>query len=330
MTIKRRIKLGILGAGEMAARHIGAVAGSEVVKIVGVSGAGDKSLKRISDSFGLQVFEDKRELYEVCDAVDICLPTFLHEEAVVEAAVAGKHVLCEKPVALNMAVAAEMIKVCDEAGVLFMVAHCLRFWPEYVFLKEIVDKRKYGEAVSFTAWRFGGMPGRASENWLLDESKSGGPAIDLQIHDTDMVLHLFGMPESVRAMEKRVKNISSVSAEYIFSGGPVVRAEAGWFFEEGYSFRQGYRAVFEEAVIEFHSDRERPVAVFREGEVPYYPVFPVENAYRNEIEYFGNCVKTGAEPKLSSARDGANALSIAIAVCQAATSGMPVSPSGIF
>lgn len=321
MSARDKVKLGILGAGEMAARHIDAVAASSDIEIVGVSWAGESGLRRISESRGVRAYSDPTELLNICDAVDVCLPTFLHEEAVLQCAAAGKHVLCEKPLALTPHSAKKMIDACDETGIIFMAAHCLRFWPEYVFLIEAADEKRFGAPVSFTAWRFGGMPGWASGAWLLDVEKSGGPALDLQIHDIDIAQRLFGMPGAVNATEMKKESIMAVSTALNYKDGPVVRCDAGWYFKDGYKFRQGYRAAFEGGIIEFHSDRENGLVVFQDGEKPLCPEIVAESAYRSELEYFCGCVRDGEGPARSSAADGAKAVAIAAAAIESAADG---------
>jgi len=318
-----KIRLAILGAGEMARQHIESIKGSDLVEVAGVSGAGSASIERIAAAYGVAVYDNNAELVDTADAVDVCLPTFMHRKAVIAAAGAGKHVLCEKPIALTLEEARGMIEASCNAGVCFMVAHCLRFWPEYVFLKELVDSGKYGRIVSLTAWRHGGFPLRASRSWLPDPEKSGGPVIDLHIHDADMVRYVIGPPAGVSAREARSEWVWAAAVDYEYPGGPSVRAEAGWYLEKGYPFRQGYRAVFEDAVVEFHSDSPRPVIVYTE-EGPEEQELPVADAYRDELEYFAGCVLDGRDPGRSSAGEAAEALRLVLSARESAISGKRV------
>jgi len=309
----------------MARKHLASLARVPDARAAGVSGARRESLEKIRSEFGVEVFRDREELFERCDAVDICLPTFLHCEAAAAAAAAGRHVLCEKPLAMSVAEAEEIIRACGEAGVLLMTAHCLRFWPEYMFLEESAGGGEHGALLELSCRRFGGFPGWASGGWLGDAEKSGGPAVDLHIHDADFIAHVAGLPAAVRSGEVRTENVWSVFSEFVYEDGPRARAEAGWFLKEGYTFRQGYRAVFESAVIEFSSDRaEAPLVIYREGAVPELPVPPPGDAYVRQLEYFTDCVLSGRWPERSDGRAGLEALRLALAARESARLGEPV------
>ena len=306
--MKKRMRLGIFGAGMMARAHLEALRGVNEAEAVGVSWAGAKSLKRISAEFGVPAFSDSGELLARADAVSVCLPTFLHEEAAVMAAAAGRDVLCEKPLALEEAAAIRMIKACRRAGVRLMTAHCLRFWPEYVFLKKAVESGVFGAALEFHGSRFSAAPGWSSGNWLLEDSLSGGPAIDLHIHDADMILHLFGPPESARSRLVSALGAKSVHTEFAYSNGPVARADAGWFFGS-YPFRMGYRAVFERAVVEYDSAAEKTLKIWTPaGGPPRAPKLTKTDGYREQIRYFARCASKGCEPEMSDGQAGLDAL----------------------
>jgi hypothetical protein len=117
------------------------------------------------------------------DVVDICLPTFLHARYAIEALQAGRHVLCEKPMALTVEQADQMIAAAQRVDRLLMVAQCIRFWPEYTFLRQQVCAETYGKLLSLNMYRMGGRPQWSWENWFLDVERSGGTILDLHIHD---------------------------------------------------------------------------------------------------------------------------------------------------
>lgn len=322
--MRNKIKIGILGAGSMARTHLEALRTIDGAKVVGVSGARPESLGRIEREFGVNTFDDRDALLERVDAVDICLPTFLHEEAARAAAAAKVHALCEKPIALEPVAARRMIRACDKAGVILMVAHCLRFWPEYRFLKDAADDGRFGTPLSFEGWRYNCMPARSSGDWLLDDEKSGGPAIDLHIHDTDMIRFLFGNPAAVRATEIKTELIRSISSEFSYNGGPLARAEAGWFFSETYKFHMGYRAVFGKAVVEYHSQLSPAIKVTEPGKEEWHPELEPEKGYRGELYYFVECVRNRREPSLGSAKDALESLALVCAARRAAAAGRAV------
>ncbi len=163
------------------------------------------------------------------EVVDVCLPTDLHAEVAVAALEAGKHVLCEKPMALTVEDCDRMIAAAKASGRFLMVAHCIRFWPEYVALKEMVDSGKYGKVTSALFRRLSGLPKWSP--WFPEPALSGGAILDLHIHDVDYIQHLLGMPKRVVAGGVEDEHgIGQVMTRYCYDGGEAVYAEGGWYY----------------------------------------------------------------------------------------------------
>jgi predicted dehydrogenase len=317
----KKIRIGIFGAGAMARKHLESYGGMKNAAIAGVSGARPESLRKLESDFGVKPYNNPGDLLCGIDAADICLPTFLHESAALAAVEAGVSVLCEKPIALDTRAARKMVSAAEKRGAILMIAHCLRFWPEYVMLHDAVKSGRCGRPLSFHGWRYNCLPGRSSRNWLLDDNKSGGPAVDLHIHDADMIHFLFGRPEKVRASEITTGLVRSVGSEFIYPGGFTASADAGWYFPKTYPFSMGYRAVFEKAVFEYHSINPRPLVVHRPGKEPLYPELKKTDGYREELRYFVKCVSERCKPCLSSAEDALVSLRMVLAAKCSAASG---------
>ncbi len=100
------------------------------------------------------------------EMIDICTPTFLHREMAVEALKAGKHVLCEKPMALTVEHCDEMIAASRSAPGKFMIAQCIRFWPEYVYLRQAVETKRYGALKAIHFRRQTSVPHYSLNEWL--------------------------------------------------------------------------------------------------------------------------------------------------------------------
>ena len=190
------------------------------------------------------------------DLVDVCLPTGMHEEVTRAAAAAGKHVFVEKPIAPDLKAADRMVKACEKAGVLLMVGHVLPFFPEFRYLHESADKKKYGKlrAAHFTrvicppAW----------SDHMEDFAAVGGWGVDLHVHDAHFVSLLCGVPKKVYSRGVlRDGLIEHVQTEYLFaerpdgSTGPPVGSVAGGIAAKGHDFRHGFEAHFEKASIVF-------------------------------------------------------------------------------
>ena len=128
------------------------------------------------------------------DLVDICLPTRLHTATAVQALEAGKHVLVEKPITLDLKEADRIIAAARRAGRQVMVAHVLRFFPEFLLLRQVIDRGEYGRVLSA---RFTRVIARPAWSGGGDAYRDETLMAELHIHDTDYIQYLFGMPRSV-------------------------------------------------------------------------------------------------------------------------------------
>ncbi len=231
------------------------------------------------------------------DVVDICLPTYLHAQYTVAALEAGFHVLCEKPMALNVAEADRMLAAGQATGRFLMIAHCLRFWPEYQFLRDRVQDGRYGPLRSLNMWRFGGRPSWSARNWFLDPALSGGMMLDLHIHDVDYVNALFGAPERIWGTARAFAASQSpdvIHAIFTYPDGPQIHMHAGWSAAQ-VPFQAGFEAWFERAFVVYN---EGTLEVFDSLEKVQkkVPDYEPGDAYLNEITYFLRCVEEASPP----------------------------------
>ncbi len=202
------------------------------------------------------------------DVLDLCLPTYLHAEFTIRGLEAGKHVICEKPMAMNTEEAKRMIAASEKSGRRLMIAHCIRFWPEYEILTELVQSKRLGKLLSLNLTRYGAFPTWSWEGWLEDENKSGGGALDMHIHDTDYALYLLGEPDDIRSRG----TVDAKGASHAFTtmtfGDVVVQAEGGWNLPSSAPFKMAFRAVFERGLANFDGG---PLTVYEEGKEPVVP-----------------------------------------------------------
>lgn len=296
------VKVGIIGAGFMGGMHASVYSQLPDVKIVGIADVRGEKAKSLAAKVKSIPYYDAQQLLdrEDINTIDICLPTYLHKEYVIKAAQAGKDVFCEKPIAMSVADANEMIEACTKNRVRLMVGHVIRFWNEYRFLKELYDSKKYGELKSISLRRLSPLPGWAWENWLLDETKSGGAVIDLHIHDIDFLLYLTGQkPKTICAKTtKDDRMYDHIFSTFTFEDGLVAAVEGGWNFPDTFPFEMSYTAEFEKATADFNPKNTPALIVYeRSGKVDK-PVFDkIESAgsegnisdlggYFYELRYF--------------------------------------------
>jgi predicted dehydrogenase len=235
------------------------------------------------------------------DMIDICLPSFLHAEFTVKALRAGRHVLCEKPMALTVKDADRMIAASHQMGKKLMIAQCIRFWPEYRFLKQLMLSGQYGRLLSLNLGRIGGRPVNWGwENWFLDPARSGGSLYDLHIHDVDFVNSLLGTPDTVQATGRRITAESAcevIHSLFGYANGAQVSIHAGWS-EVQIPFKAWYEAWFEKGFVRLDPDKNPSIQIF--DHVETIQEKPAEytrgDAYLNEIQYFINCIEQDKEP----------------------------------
>ena len=256
------------------------------------------------------------------DMVDVCLPTYLHEQSVVATADAGKHVLCEKPVALTIAEVNRMIEAVDRAGVKSMVAQVIRFWPQYSAIKDLLDQGELGRPFMAHAARLGRVP--ALRSWYGDPTLSGGALLDLHIHDLDYLFHLFGKPKSVYALglsaENGAWNQVLTSLDY---GDKKATAEASFFMPDCFPFTMTLRLLGENGYVEYLCQGEQSdLSVPAKNELVVYPCgkparhlrdCPGKEAYLAEIEYFVNCLEQDRAPELATLSQARTVLEMAMA-----------------
>ncbi len=262
------------------------------------------------------------------DAISLTLPTPLHVPLTIKALQAGVSVLCEKPMALNAAECDKMLKAANRApeGTKLMVAHCLRFWPSYVYLKKLVDSKKYGKVIAASFRRFSAPPGwQKGTNWFADESKSGGMALDLHIHDTDMVNFLFGMPKAVTSSAAYDKNGAMQYISTLYDvGGPAVTAEGSWCMTPTMGFEASYVVTFEKAVVILDGKREKPLCVYPAKGEAFVPALQEGEGYEYEIKWFLDSLKGKKVPPVITAEESRDSVRIVDAEKRSAKSGKTV------
>ena len=193
------IRLAIAGMGFIGQTHYAASRKVPDASVVAVCTSRPDVARQQSDP-DVRLYQNYREMLADSrpDAVLVCVPTFLHEQYVTEALAQGCHVLCEKPFALNARTAEKIVEARDRAGVALMVAQVLRFWPQYVAIKQMVDQDKLGPVNALRAYRLAPYP--AWGEWFRDPTKSGGSLLDVQVHDVDFVYWLMGLPLEVQTV----------------------------------------------------------------------------------------------------------------------------------
>ncbi|GAA4439736.1 Gfo/Idh/MocA family oxidoreductase [Bremerella cremea] len=259
------IKVGIVGVGFMSWIHYLAYQKVRGMKVISFCSRDPKKQqgdwRGIKGNFGPageQIDVSKMAVYatleemladDSIDMVDICLPPALHEEATIKALKAGKHVLVEKPIALDPAAAKRMQKAADKSGKLMLTAHVLPFFTEFNFALEAARSGKFGKVLGGHFKRLISDP-----TWIpdfYDLEKVGGPLLDLHIHDAHFIRLMFGMPTSVTSVGRmRGDCVEYCTTQFGFADSSyVVTATSGVLHQPGRSFTHGFEIHFEEATL---------------------------------------------------------------------------------
>jgi predicted dehydrogenase len=185
------------------------------------------------------------------DLVDLCLPPFLHPSATRASLAAGKHVFCEKPLALTAADCEDLVATANRSGKRLFVGHVLPFFPEYAFALSAARDGRFGKVIGGSFKRVISDP-----LWLkdfYDPRGAGGPLIDLHVHDAHFIRLLFGMPKSVLSKGRMRGEVVSYCQTFFDYGpdGPVVQAASGVIDPQGRPFTHGYEIHFEKATLHF-------------------------------------------------------------------------------
>ena len=214
------------------------------------------------DLTGVRTTTDAASLLSDPDVaiVVVATPTDGQAELAERALLAGKHVLVEKPVALDRARIERLIERTRGSAGLCMPAFVMRFWPGWAWIAARVRDGTLGAVRSASFQRLGARPQWSP--FYADPERTGGALVDLHVHDADFVLHCFGAPREVTS----TGTIDHVTTLYRYEGGPAhVVAEGGWDQANGFGFRMRATVVFERATAEFDLGREPELLVVRDG-----------------------------------------------------------------
>jgi predicted dehydrogenase len=186
------MRVGICGAGFVARAHAHSYASQPDVEIAVIVDPRQEHAERLAARYGASASQNfDALLVPEIDAISICTPTPTHAELAIAAMRAGKHVLCEKPIARTLADAETMLNVAEETGVVFTVGHVARFEADHRKAQEVVARGDLGKLRMASQSITGPFPDWSAQGWFADSAQSGGPVLDLAIHSFDYLLWLF-------------------------------------------------------------------------------------------------------------------------------------------
>lgn len=337
------VRIGIVGVGFMGRIHFLAsqrLTGAKVTAICSrdpVKRAGDWTNTRGNfgpepghvDLTGVKTYAEVSELLADpdIDLIDICTVTDQHAPIAIAALKAGKHVLVEKAIALSPADADAMVAAAKSAGKLLMVAHVLPFFPEFKFAAEAIQSGQYGKVVAAHFKRIIAKPDWSAD--IGDAAKTGGPAVDLHIHDTHFIGLVCGVPKAVFSVGTVEGDaVSYLTTSYLYGpGGPAVTCSSGAVSMPGRPFVHGYEIFLERATLLYDSGGV-PLTLLTADGKSEQPALPgggdALSAFTDELQAAVGGVTSGKEPALLSGQLARDALVLCHREIESVKTGKPV------
>lgn len=345
------LKIGIIGAGHISVSHLNAYKEIDACKVVAISDLNEELAKERANTYNIDsVYTDYKELLkdESVDAVSIVTPTFTHKDIIIDALRSGKHVLCEKPPALNADEVRECEQVSKETGKLLMFAFVCRFGPYQAYIKDYIQSGKMGKIVSAGCARTKRC--ERSIGWFASRKHGGGILRDGCIHELDSVLYFMDYPKpvSVVACETCINSDlpdkinahgwdaydktaatrdveSAIEGFVTLDNGACIHVKASSVLnvvEE----RRYVEIAGEKAGILFTPDKDTKLRfveldndTFKESETEIAPI----SGFRIMIDHFIDCVLNGTEC-ISTPEQAVIIMQIIDAIYESAKTGKPV------
>lgn len=323
----KRVNVAVVGLGFMGVVHLRAYQLNPAARIVAVCDAvrlpvngvlagvagNVKKMEDIDLGKDVRVYTKLEDLLKDPDVqlVDLCTPTPLHPEQAMAGLRAGKNIFCEKPLARTSASAREIVAVAKDSPGFLMPAMCMRFWPGWSWLKQVVEEKTYGKVISARFRRMSEMPTWSKQGTYAGAGNIGGALFDLHIHDVDFVQFLFGRPASVYAtgVVSGGNSVDHVVAQYNYPGGPIVHAEGSWLMTKG--FTMSYTLICERATLDYDLARGADaMQVIEAGKEPRFVKYEGGDGYTFEVQDVVDCALKGKAPAIVTAGDGLQALEI--------------------
>lgn len=260
---ERIIGLGVIGMGGFGLFAVQQFLQQHHTKLVAIAGSKREEAMTVAKRFGAEQVESIEELvnHPDVDLIYIATPPFLHYEQSMLALNAGKHVICEKPLAMNPEQGAEMLALAKQKGLLMVTNLMQRYNPMFARIKHLIDKKLLGEFLHGYFENYAGDEGLSPEHWFWDRSKSGGIFIEHGVHFFDMFAGWLGKgtvkaaqvverPNSKVRASDRIEDQVQATVEYgdNEAGRKLVNFYHG-FTQTGRMDRQEMRLLFEQGDI---------------------------------------------------------------------------------
>jgi predicted dehydrogenase len=321
--------VGLIGSGGISQAHgRGFIHYADKIKCVALCDVSPDNLKKRSEQLGgvdRQFADWKVMLKEMggeIDAVDICLPHHLHGPAIIDAAAAGKHIICEKPMCMSLKEADEIAAAVSKAGVTYMSAHNQLFMPVVQEAKRMIESGGIGRVMwlrSQDCFRAGGEAGNPFKgSWRANlNTQGGGELIDTGYHPSYRLLYLAGSPAAkiqgtMGRFVQPIEGEDTASVQVRFENGAIGEILTSWAFALPHGTHH-IHVVGSEGQL-FGSDNTL-YSLPKGAKEPTKVEFPAVDTFTAEIGHFADCLREGKRP-IHSVGEGRAVLELILKACE--------------
>jgi myo-inositol 2-dehydrogenase/D-chiro-inositol 1-dehydrogenase len=350
---KKKMGFGIIGCGGIAATaHIPSIAEIPDATVVAVSSRSEVSAQRAAEICGLDIwFTDNQKVVDHpdVDAVVICTPPNVHAEWTIKAAAAGKHVLCEKPMARNLAECDEMILACHRAGVQLMIPEMKRFNPGFRMAKKLIDEGVIGDLFLARYHNSYYEPHTRKSWWVVPEISGGGEMMNELTHQVNVLRWMMGGVKQVSCLSNHPQGPppeDNAAVSLRFTNDALAVVTISWMTKEyNFTFPAPLDHAWDERIEFFGTDGsiriETPftywrvpiqLSVYTEKDLPAFNRgwnlmrCPPTEHYVEQIRHFMRCVR-GEETCEVSGEEGRADLAVVLAAMESAEMGHAATPA---
>lgn len=338
--------IGIIGCGKIAqVRHIPEYKALNDVKIAGFYDVSRERAEALANVHGGMAYASYEEMLEnpQIDAVSVCAANHVHAEITIKALEAGKHVLCEKPMAMTLEECKEMVEASERTGKILMIGHNQRLAKAHGKAKELIETGAIGKLITFQAMFVHKGPETWSidagkSTWFFDKSKAVlGAMADLGIHKTDLIQYLTGEKVTeatavLTTLEKTDASGNKIGVDdnafciYKMQSGIVGTMTAGWTC---YGNENNSTVIYgTKGVMKIYSDPDYSIILeMKDGETVKYSIDKIQTndnqTTSGVIDMFADALRTGKEPELNG-RTALNAMEAVFACVESSRTGRTV------
>ena len=319
------LRFAVIGTGIMGGRHVGNFS-TDCSTVTTVYDLDPAAAARAAAPVGARAAASVEECFaNEIDAVVIATPTPHHAPYCLQAAAAGKHFFCEKPLARSLADGEAAVAAAKQAGVKMGVGHVLRFFPAYQTAHDLIQSGGLGRVGMARMSRLNRIP----TAWYGDYAQSGGVLFDLSLHDLDWLVWTFGLPVRVYAQTRR-ENLPTLDyglAVLRFAGGEIAHVEGSWADVAG--FRTNFDIAGSGGLLRHDSTVGTALSLQKRatatGETSVLPLSADHKSpYVLQAEAFARAILEGRDPPVTGA-DGLTSLRLGLACLESAETGAAVS-----